>query len=134
VSLHEAKHQLVYVFSAYIPLPFISANIRTLPKVIQVVTTQSVINLDGTYVVLVTLNIDGLSLTPTKTGRLLDVIPKFELLHFGYVAQWENFRRAVTTNQLLCLEDIMSLPVPYLPSVLNSRQWSCVDASSERPY
>jgi 8-oxo-dGTP pyrophosphatase MutT (NUDIX family) len=50
VSLHEAKHQLVYVFSASVPVLFVSTNIRTLAKLIQVVTTQSTINPDGTYV------------------------------------------------------------------------------------
>jgi hypothetical protein len=55
--------------------------------------TESTINLDGTCVVPTTIDIGGLSLTPTKTRRLLDVIRKFEFLHFGYVAQWENFLR-----------------------------------------
>jgi hypothetical protein len=50
------------------------------------------------------IDIDGLSLTPTIIGRLLDVIREFELLHFGFVAQWETFRRAVTTNKMLCHE------------------------------
>jgi hypothetical protein len=101
VSLLEAKYQLVYVFSVYVSVPFISTNIRTLAKLIQVVTTQSTINPDGTYVVPTTVDIDGISLTRTKIGRLHFVIRKFELLHFGYVAQWETFRRAVNTNQLL---------------------------------
>jgi hypothetical protein len=113
VSLREAKHRLVYVFSAYVPVTFISAIVRTPTKLIQDVTTQSTINLDGIHVVQATIDIDGLSLTPTKSRRLLDVIRKFELPHFGYVAQWEPFRRAVTTNHLLCHEDT-SLPRQFL--------------------
>jgi hypothetical protein len=59
------------------------------------------------------IDIDRLSLTPTKTGRLLDVTRKFELLHFGFVAQWGTFRRAVATNRLLYHEDT-SLPKQFL--------------------
>jgi hypothetical protein len=102
VSLHVAKHQLVCVFSAYVPVLFVSANIRTHAKLIQVVPTQSAINHDGSYVVPTTIGIDSLSLTPTKSGRLPDVIQKFELLHFGYVDQWETFSGVVTINQPLC--------------------------------
>jgi hypothetical protein len=69
---------------------------------VQVVTTQSTINLDGTYVVLESIDIDGLSLSPTKTRLLPSITRKFELLRFGYVAQWHTFRRVVITNQLLC--------------------------------
>jgi 8-oxo-dGTP pyrophosphatase MutT (NUDIX family) len=86
VSLHEGKHQLVYVFSVYVIVPFVAANIRTHTKLVQAVTTQSTINQDDTYVVQSTIDMDGLSLTPTKTGRLFEIIRKFELLHFGYVA------------------------------------------------
>jgi hypothetical protein len=105
VSLHEGKDQLVYVFSVFVPVPFVATHIRTRVKLMQAVTTHSTIIRDGTYVVPATIDIDGLSLTPTKAGRLPDAMRKFELLHFGYVAQWETFRRAVTTNQLLCHED-----------------------------
>jgi 8-oxo-dGTP pyrophosphatase MutT (NUDIX family) len=97
VSLHEGQHWLVYVFSAYVPVPFVPTNIRTPTKLVQVVTTQSAIKLYGTYVVLATIDIDGLSLTSTKNGRL-DVIRYFELLHFGNVGQLETFRQALTTN------------------------------------
>jgi hypothetical protein len=112
VSIPEAKHQLVYAISAYAPVPFVPPNIRTTAKLIQVVT-QSTINPDGTYVVSATIDIHGLSLTPTKSGRLHDVIRTFELLHFGYVAQWETYPQAVTTNQLLCHEGT-SLPRQFL--------------------
>jgi hypothetical protein len=108
--------KLLYVFSVYVPIPFVAANIRTHAKLVQAVTTQSTINQDDTYVVLSTIDMDGLSLTPIKTGRLPEVIRKFELLHFGYVAQWETFRRAVTTDHLLCHED-MSLPRHFLSTL-----------------
>jgi 8-oxo-dGTP pyrophosphatase MutT (NUDIX family) len=35
VSLPEAKHQLGYVFSAFVPVPFISTDIRSHAKLIQ---------------------------------------------------------------------------------------------------
>jgi hypothetical protein len=71
----------------------VAANIRTLAKLVQAVTTQSTINHGGIYVVHATIDIDGLSLTPTKNGRLPEIICKVELLHIGYVAQWdETFR------------------------------------------
>jgi hypothetical protein len=98
---------------AFIPVSFVAANIRTHAKLVQVVSAQSTINYDGTYVVPATIDIDGMSLTPTKTRLLPPIIRKFELLHFGYVAQWETFRRAVTTNQLLCHEDTL-LPRQFL--------------------
>jgi hypothetical protein len=105
VSLPSRKHKLVLVFSAALPVPFVAANIRTLAKLVQAVAIQSTINLDGTYVIPATIDIDGLSLTPTMIGRLPYVIRMFEILHFGYMAQWETFYQAVTTNQLLCHED-----------------------------
>jgi 8-oxo-dGTP pyrophosphatase MutT (NUDIX family) len=71
VSLREGKNQLVYVFSAYVPVPYVEANIRTHTKLVQAVTVQLTINHDGIYVDPKTIDIDGLLLTPTKTGRLL---------------------------------------------------------------
>jgi ADP-ribose pyrophosphatase YjhB (NUDIX family) len=105
VSLPEGKSQLVYVFSVYVPVPFVTTNLRTLDKLEQAFSAHSTVNPDGTYVFLESIDIDGLSLTPTKTGLLPSRVRKFELLHFGYVTQWETFRRAMTTNQLLCHED-----------------------------
>jgi hypothetical protein len=105
VSLLVGRHQLVYVFSESVPVPYVTTNLSTHAKVVQAVTPLSTINHDGIYVVLESIDIDGLSLTPTKTGLLPSIIRKFELLHFGYVAQWGTFRRAVTTNKLLCHED-----------------------------
>jgi hypothetical protein len=66
VSLPEARHQLVYVFTASVPVPFVSASTRTPSIPIQVVSTHSRINPDGTYVVPFTIGIDDLSLAPTK--------------------------------------------------------------------
>jgi hypothetical protein len=93
VSLHEGERQLVQDFSAFVLVPFVATNIRTPARLVEVVTTQSTINHDGTYVIPTTIDIiDGLSLTQAKSGRLTDVIRKFELLHFGCVAQWKTFR------------------------------------------
>jgi hypothetical protein len=52
VSLHEGKRQLVYVFSAYVPVSFVTSNLRTPTKLEQVVIVQSTTNPDGTCVVL----------------------------------------------------------------------------------
>jgi hypothetical protein len=79
--------------------------LRTLAQLEQVVTTQSTINPDGSYVVPETLDIGGLNLTPAKTGLLHAVKHKSELLHFSYVTQWETFRRAVYTSQALFHDD-----------------------------
>jgi hypothetical protein len=38
---------------------------------------------------------------------------KSELLHFGYVTQWETFRRAVYTSQTLFYDDT-SIPRQFL--------------------
>jgi hypothetical protein len=65
VSLLEGECQLVYVFSAFVPGLLATSNIRTLAKLVEDVTTQSTINDDGTYIVPATIDIDGLSLTPT---------------------------------------------------------------------
>jgi hypothetical protein len=91
VSLLEGEHQRVYVFSTYVPVPYVESNVSTPAKLVQDVTAQSIISYDGTYAIPTTIDIDDLSLTPTKTRRLLEITRKFGLLHFGYVAQWETF-------------------------------------------
>jgi hypothetical protein len=68
VSLLEGKHQLVYVFSTFVPVSYVIANLRTRAKVLQAVTAHSTITRDGTYVVQESIDVGGLSLTPTKTG------------------------------------------------------------------
>jgi hypothetical protein len=65
------------------------------------VTALSTINPDGYYIVPSTIDIDGLTLTPSKTGLLKETHRKFEQLHFSYVAQRETFRDAITFKQLL---------------------------------
>jgi hypothetical protein len=69
------------------------------------VIAQSTINPDGTYVVPETLDIGGLTLTPAQTGLLPALKHKSELLHCGYVTQWETFRRVVYTSQALFHND-----------------------------
>jgi hypothetical protein len=61
VLLPQGKQHLVYVFSACVPVPFVAANIRTHAKLVQAVTAQSTIDNAGTYVVLATIDIDGVS-------------------------------------------------------------------------
>jgi hypothetical protein len=41
VALREGQRQLVYVFSAFVPVPYVTANLRTLAKVEEVVIAQS---------------------------------------------------------------------------------------------
>jgi ADP-ribose pyrophosphatase YjhB (NUDIX family) len=90
VALPEGL-QLVYVYSASVPVLFATSHLRTPAQVEQAVTTQSTINPDGTYVVPESINIDGLNLTPAKTGLLRAEKHKSEILHFGYVTPWETF-------------------------------------------
>jgi 8-oxo-dGTP pyrophosphatase MutT (NUDIX family) len=99
IALPEGQRRLVNVFSAYVPVPYVTSNLRTPAKLEQVVTTQSTINSDGSYVVPATIEIDGLSLTPAKHGLLPSLKRRFELLQFGYVTQWESFLRADYTQQ-----------------------------------
>jgi ADP-ribose pyrophosphatase YjhB (NUDIX family) len=104
VALPDGQ-QLVYIYSAYVPVPFVTNHLRTPAQLEEAVTTQSTINPDGSYVVPETLDIGGLNLTPAKTGLLLAVKHKSELLHFGYVTQCRTFRRAVYTSQALLHDD-----------------------------
>jgi hypothetical protein len=93
------------VYSAYVPVPFATSRLRTPAQLEQVVTAQSTINPDGCYVVPETLDIEGLNLTPAQTGLLRAMKHKSELLHFGYVTQWETFRRANYSSQTLHHDD-----------------------------
>jgi 8-oxo-dGTP pyrophosphatase MutT (NUDIX family) len=63
VTLPQGR-QLVYVYSATIPVLFATNNLRTPAQVEHAVLAQSTVNPDGTYVVPETVNIDGLNLTP----------------------------------------------------------------------
>jgi 8-oxo-dGTP pyrophosphatase MutT (NUDIX family) len=80
-----AGQQLVYVYSAFVLVPYVTSHLRTPAQLEQAVTAQSTINPDGSYVVPETLDIGGLNLTPAKTGLLPAMKHKSELLHFGYV-------------------------------------------------
>jgi 8-oxo-dGTP pyrophosphatase MutT (NUDIX family) len=104
VALLEGQ-QLVYVYSASVPVPFVTSHLRTHAQLEQAITAQSTINPDGSYVVPETLDISGLNLTLAKTGLLPAVKHKSELLHFGCVTQWETFRRAVYLSHALFHDD-----------------------------
>jgi hypothetical protein len=80
-----AGQQLVYVYSAFVRVPYGTTHLRTLAQLEHVVTAQSTINPDGSDVVPETLDIGGLNLTPAKTGLLPAMKYKSELLHFGYL-------------------------------------------------
>jgi ADP-ribose pyrophosphatase YjhB (NUDIX family) len=62
VPLHTGKHQHVYVFAVFVPIPYVTTILHTPPKVSQAVTAQSTITPDGSYVVPSTIDIDGLTL------------------------------------------------------------------------
>jgi hypothetical protein len=111
VASLEGQRQLLYVFSAHVPVPYVTIHLRTPAKLEQAVSAQSTIN--GSYVVPQTSDMDGVSLTPAKHGLLPALKYKYELLHFGYVTQWETSRRAVYTYQVLCHDDT-SLPKQFL--------------------
>jgi hypothetical protein len=92
---------------------YVIANLRTLTNVEQVVTPSRLL-----IVMVLTsfqnrLTLRVFRLRRLRLGYFLQYIRKFKLLHFGYVAQWETFRRAVTTNRLLC-HDNTSLPRQFL--------------------
>jgi hypothetical protein len=95
-----ASNHLVYLFASFVPVPYVHANLRTPAKVEQAVIAQSTIYHDGTYVVPYTSDVDGLSLTPSKTGLLKGTQRKLELLHLGYIAHWEAFRGVVISKRL----------------------------------
>jgi ADP-ribose pyrophosphatase YjhB (NUDIX family) len=65
VALHGGRRQHVYVFSAYVQVPYVTTNLRTPAELEHGVTAQSTINLDFSYVAPTTIDIGGLSLTPT---------------------------------------------------------------------
>jgi 8-oxo-dGTP pyrophosphatase MutT (NUDIX family) len=104
VALLEGQ-QLVYAYSASILVPYVATHLRTRAQLEQAGTAQSTVNPDSSYVVPETLDIGGLKLTPATTGLLLAMKHNSELLHFGYVTQWETFRRAVCTSQALFHDD-----------------------------
>jgi hypothetical protein len=84
--------------------------LRTLAQLEQAVTAQSTINPDGSYVVPETIDVGGPNLTPAKTGLLLAMKHKSELLHFGYVTQWETFRRAALYMSHALFHDDTTIP------------------------
>jgi hypothetical protein len=97
VALLEGQ-QLVYAFLAFVPLPNVTTHSRTRAQLEQAVTAEPTINLDDSYVAPETIDIGGLLLT-TAQPRLHPTLKcKHELLHFGYVTQWEIVRRAVYTH------------------------------------
>jgi 8-oxo-dGTP pyrophosphatase MutT (NUDIX family) len=86
VPLLAGKCKLVHVFSASVHVSYVKANMRTRAQVEQAGAAQSTIHHDATYVVPTTIDIDGLSLTPSESGLLKEAQREHELLHFGYVA------------------------------------------------
>jgi hypothetical protein len=100
VTLHVGQ-QLVYVYTASVPVPHVTTHLRTRAQLEQAVTSKSTSNPGGSYVVPKRIDIGCPTLTPATTGLLPALKQKTELLHFGYVTQWEIFCRAVYTPQAL---------------------------------
>jgi hypothetical protein len=127
VALPVGQCKLVYVSSAYVPVPYVTTHLRTLAQLDQVVTAQSTVNPHGSYVVPETIGIDGLFLTPAKKGLLSTMKRTYELLHFGCVTQWETFRRAVYAHQVLCHNDTsilrQFLMYPRFTSIDSGHVW-----------
>jgi hypothetical protein len=98
-------HQLAYIYSASVPVPYVTTHLRTPTQLEHAISAQSTINAHGSYVVPETIDIGGLSLKPARNGLLPSMKPKSELLHFGYMTKWEIFRRVVFTNQVLHYDD-----------------------------
>jgi hypothetical protein len=106
-------HHLANVYSASVSVPYVTTHLHTLAQLEEAVTAQSTINPNGPYVVPETIDIGGLSLKPAKNGLLPAMKQKNELLHFDYVTQWEIFRPAVYTHQVIYYDD-PSIPRQYL--------------------
>jgi ADP-ribose pyrophosphatase YjhB (NUDIX family) len=104
VALPVGQH-LVYVYSASVHVPYVTTHLRTPAQLEQIVIAQSTINPDGSYVVPETIDVGGVNITPAKTCLLPVMKHKSDLLHFGYVTQWETFCRAVYTSQALFHDD-----------------------------
>jgi ADP-ribose pyrophosphatase YjhB (NUDIX family) len=68
VALPEGQRQLVYVFSAYVLVPYVTANLRAPAQ--RVVNVRSTIISDGSHVVPATNDIYGLSVAPSKHALL----------------------------------------------------------------
>jgi ADP-ribose pyrophosphatase YjhB (NUDIX family) len=111
ITLPQGR-QLVYVYSASIPVLFAANNLRTPAQVEQAVLAQSIVNPDGIYVVPETINIDGLTLTPAHKELLRAEKHNSELLHFGYVTQWELFFRAIRQHAPVLFDDA-SIPKQF---------------------
>jgi hypothetical protein len=97
------QHQSVYVFSVSAHAPYVTANLRTPAKVEQVVNALSTVHLGGTCVVSIVVDIDGLTLPPSKIWLVKETQRKCDLLHFGYVAHWESFPRGDEISRQLFL-------------------------------
>jgi hypothetical protein len=110
VPLRVGYYHIVSVFSAFVHVPYVIANLRTPSKVEQAATAQSTIHSESTYVVPTTVDIDGLSLAPPETGLAIEAQRKHELLHLGYVARWESFRGVVIFRPLFLYEQGLDPP------------------------
>jgi ADP-ribose pyrophosphatase YjhB (NUDIX family) len=84
IALHVGQ-QLVYVYTASVPVPYVTTHLRAPAQLEQAITTRSILNPNGSYVVPETNDVGGLTLTPAKTGLRHALKHKSELLHFGYV-------------------------------------------------
>jgi hypothetical protein len=75
--------QLVYVYSAYVLVPYVTTHLRTPAQLEQAIIAQSNIHPDGSYIVPDTIDIGGLSLTFAENGLLPSL--KQKTSHFTLV-------------------------------------------------
>jgi hypothetical protein len=68
IALPEGQRPLVNAFSASDLVPYLTTHLRTHAQLEQAATAQWTIHADGSYVVPATIDIEGLSLTPSKHG------------------------------------------------------------------
>jgi hypothetical protein len=87
-AYRTVQHQLVHVFSTSVHVPYVTANLPTPTKVEQVVNAQSIVHSEGTYTVPSIVDIDGHSLTPSKTGLARETQSKYEL--YFILVTWIN--------------------------------------------
>jgi 8-oxo-dGTP pyrophosphatase MutT (NUDIX family) len=83
--------QLVYVYSASVPVSYVTTHLRTPTQLEHAVNAKSTINPNCSYAVPETIDMGGLSLAPAKNGLLPSMKQKQELLLFGYVTKSEIF-------------------------------------------
>jgi 8-oxo-dGTP pyrophosphatase MutT (NUDIX family) len=107
LPLSAGRCQLVHVFSASGHVPYVLANLRTPTKVERVVTAQSFFHHDGPYVAPTTIDIDELSLTPSKIG----VVAFWLHSSVGILSRCCNFSTTLPSPRLVATKATIFAPL-----------------------